>query len=325
MSDARMKGAALVAGAAAVAFPLLAAGASSPLPGSKATRICAAAGPYWPTMTLALDGPSAWIACKEQSRVIGVDTRTGKATKSVKLWGQPIAVTTGFGSLWALDSGGTLYRLNRSTAKIAKRIRLGTAAAYNVWAGGGSLWVADDQAAQVVRISPRSNKVLARARVSDGPADMAFGGGTAWVINHRDRVLSQIDLATNRSKRLAVIAGDAPERMVWLRGRLWITGRGTDLLKVDPASGAIEQTVDIGVSGIDIAADGDNLWVPTRSAAVDERGFPTMDALKRVTASSGVVSTVGQPTGRVDVHGIVARAGVVWLADNTGGVLYRIP
>jgi hypothetical protein len=116
---------------------------------------------------------------------------------------------------------------------------------------------------------------------------MAFSGGTAWVINHRDRVLSQINLATTRAKEVAVIPGDAPERMVWSRGRLWVTGRGTDLLKVDPASGAVEQTIDIGVSGIDVAADGDNLWVPTRNAAVDEKGFPTMDALKRISASSG--------------------------------------
>jgi streptogramin lyase len=161
--------------------------------------------------------------------------------------------------------------------------------------------------------------------VGDGPADMAFSGSTAWVINHRDRVLSQINLATTRPKQVAVIPGDAPERMVWSSGRLWITGRGTDLLKVDPASGAVEQTIDIGVSGIDVAADGGNLWVPTRNAAVDERGFPTMDALERVSAASGAVSTVARPTDRVDVHGLVARAGVVWLADNTGGFLYRIP
>ena len=33
----------------------------------------------------------------------------------------------------------------------------------------------------------------------------------------------------------SVIPGDAPERMVMLAGSLWITGRGTDLLQVDPA------------------------------------------------------------------------------------------
>jgi hypothetical protein len=112
--------------------------------------------------------------------------------------------------------------------------------------------------------------------------------------------------------------------MVWLRGALWITGRGTDLLKINPRDGSLEATVDIGVSGIDVAAEGGSLWVPTRSRAVDVRGFPTMNALLRVSASSRRVATVARPSGRVDVHGLAVRAGVVWIADNTGGRLYRL-
>jgi len=276
-------------------------------------------------MTLALQGASAWVACKEQSRVVRVDTRTGRTLKSVRLRAPAIAVASGFGSVWALDSSATLYRLNRGSARIVKRLGLPARAPYNIWIGGGSVWVADDQGAEVLRVSPRSNKVVARMQVGDGPADMAFSGGTAWVVNHRDKVLSQINLATNRARKLVVLPGDAPERMVSSRGSLWITGRGTDLLRVSPASGSLEATIEIGASGIDVAADGDNLWVPTRSAAVDLTGFPTMDALKRISASSGAVSTVFRPTSRFDVHGLVARSGIVWIADNTRGRLYRLP
>jgi hypothetical protein len=305
---------------------LLAAVAVAPtqLPGARVIKVCAAAGPYWPTMTLALQARSAWIACKEQSRVIRVDTTSGKTVASVRLAGPVIAVSSGYGSIWALDSSATLYRLNPSPAKVVKRVALPVSAAYNIWIGGGSVWVADDQGGIVVRVSPVTNKVVARPAVGDGPADMAFNGTTAWVINHRDRVLTRIDLGTNRSAEVAVIAGDAPERMVWSRGRLWITGRGTDLLRVNPANGSIEKTIEIGASGIDIAADGVNLWVPTRSAAIDRSGFPTMNALKRISVSTGAVSTKVRASGRVDVHGLVARNGAVWLADNTSGRLYRI-
>jgi sugar lactone lactonase YvrE len=152
---------------------------------------------------------------------------------------------------------------------------------------------------------------------------MAFNGGTAWVVNHRDRVLSRITLATNRSAPVTTLAGEAPERMTWARGKLWITGRGTDLLKVNPADGSLEQTIEIGASGIDIVADGDSLWIPTRSAAVDPTGFPTMDALRRVTPA-GKVATVAKPGGRLDVHGLAADGKSIWLADNTSGTLYRV-
>jgi hypothetical protein len=152
---------------------------------------------------------------------------------------------------------------------------------------------------------------------------MVFNGGSAWVISHRDRVLHRIDLSTNRSRKLAVIPGDAPERMVWWHGSLWVTGRGTDLLKVSPADGAAQDTIEIGASGIDVAASGETLWVPTRSAAVDQSGFPTLDAIKRVSTASAV-SVVGEPNGRVDVHGLATRGGALWLADNTNGYLYRV-
>ena len=114
-----------------------------------------------------------------------------------------------------------------------------------------------------MRVSPQTNHVVARIAVGDGPASMAFAGGTAWVVNHRDTTVHRIDLATNRSTLLTKLGHDVPERMVWAKGSLWITGRGTDLLKVSPADGSIQRTIEIGASGIDLALAGDDLWIPT--------------------------------------------------------------
>jgi streptogramin lyase len=294
------------------------------LPGARAIRACAGAGPYWPTMTLAVQGTSAWVACKEQRRLIRVSTRTGKRTAALRLRAPVIAVAAGYGSIWALDSASTLYRIKPSTARVARRIAVGASAPYNVWIGGGSVWVIDDGSGAVIRISPTSGRIVRRISLGDGPSDIAFGERSAWVINHRDRRLSRIDLATNAVTRLAVVPGDAPERLTMLAGSLWITGRGTDLLKVSPETGQREATYDIGASGIDVIAVGDSLWVPARSAAVDPTGFPTMDALRRVSASSGEVTTFGRSTERLDVHGLAAQGRVLWLADNTDGFLYRV-
>jgi hypothetical protein len=133
------------------------ASAAGSLPGAHAIKICAAAGPYWPTMTLAFSGDSAWIACKEQLRVIRVDTATGKTTKSVRLGTPVIAVASGFGAVWALDSGSELYRIDPASGKVVKRLYLRASAAYNLWIGGGSVWVADDQGAAVIRVKARTN------------------------------------------------------------------------------------------------------------------------------------------------------------------------
>lgn len=189
------------------------ASAAGGLPGAHAIKICAAAGAYWPTMTLAFSGDSAWLACKEQSRVVRVNVTTGKTTRSLRLGTPVIAVASGLGSVWALDSGSELYRIDPASGNVVKRLYVRAAAAYNLWIGGGSVWVADDQGAAVVRVKPSTNRVVARPRVGDGPADVVFNGGSAWVVSHRDRALHRIDLRTNRSRKLAVIPGDAPERM----------------------------------------------------------------------------------------------------------------
>jgi YVTN family beta-propeller protein len=319
---AKAVGAALAA-ALTVAFGTAGADAGD-LPGAKSIKVCAAAGPFWPTMTLAVDGGTAWVACKLQSRVLRVNTTTGKQAKSVRLSAPVIAVKSGLGSIWALD--GTLYRLNRRTGKVVRRIGLGAYAAYNIWIGGGSVWVADDRSAQVIRVSPKTNRVVARIPVGDGPASIAFDGGNrAWVINHRDTTIDEIDLRTNRSTRLVTLGGDrAPERMVWLDGSLWVTGRGTDLLEVNPANGSVRRTIEIGGSGIDLVAKGNELWIPTRSEATDPSGFPTMDALNRVPIPAGTVSAISRPSGRLDVHGLTVANNAVWIADNRRGYLYRI-
>jgi streptogramin lyase len=296
----------------------------SALPGAEAFPICAAGGDYWPTMVLAIAGPRAWVACKEEERVVELDLETGAEARSIDLLSTPIAVATGFGSVWALDSLGTLTRIAQSTGDVEAEIDVSSSAPYNVWIGADSVWVADDAGGEVVRINPVSNDVVSRIPVGDGPADMAFADGQAWVVNHRDRRLVAIDTERNRARRLVRLPRGAPERMELLDGSLWVTGRGVDLLRVDPATGEILDTVDVGASGIDVLVADGALWIPSRSAAVDPSGFPTMDALRRVTAK-GRATTPAEPTGPLDVHGLAATEDAVWLADTTNGVLYRFP
>jgi hypothetical protein len=310
----------LVGGVLAAGSPSAAVGR---VPGATSFKVCAGAGPYWPTMTLALEGASAWIACKEQARLIRLNTKTRRIA-SLRLRAPVIAVAAGYGSIWAVDTRSALYRIKPSTARVTKRIQLSAAAAYNVWIGGGSVWVADDQGAQVIRVSPATGRIQKRLRVGDGPADMVFSESSAWVINHRDRRLFKIDLATNASSNLMTVPGDAPERLARLAGSLWITGRGTDLVQVDEQTGEIKATIEIGAGGIDVVAAAGALWVPSRSAAVDPTGFPTMEALRRVAASTGRVTTAATASGRVDVHGLEARAGFLWIADNRSGFVYRL-
>jgi hypothetical protein len=287
-----------------------------------ARAICAAAGSFWPTQTLARDAGSTWVACKG----LGLLQRLDPSAR-IRVGGSSlVAVQTGFGSVWALDASrsGTLIRIDPARNVVTTRIALATSAAYNIWVGAGSIWVAGDQAAEVVRVDPVTNAVIAHIRVGDGPADMVFDGDTGWVIDHRDRTLFKIDTRANAGALVGTIPGDAPERMALVRDHLWITGRGTDLIELDPTRGTVLRTVEIGAGGIDVVASGNSLWVPVRSAENDQRGLPAMETLARIDARTGTVLSSFRSRGAVDVHGLVADADGVSLADNTHGVLYRV-
>src|SRR4029078_5400004 len=95
---------------------------------------------------------------------------------TVGLDAQAIAVAVGFGSVWALDTGSTLYGISPRKPSVTNRIQLGATAAYNIWIGAGAVWVADDQGAAILRVSPSSGRVVARVPVGDGTAGKGFRG-----------------------------------------------------------------------------------------------------------------------------------------------------
>ena len=83
-------------------------------------------------MTLALTGESAWVACKETARLVRLRLPRGRTESAVRLAAPVIAVAVGLGSVWALDTGSTLYRLDARTGRVIRRIELGAIAAYNI-------------------------------------------------------------------------------------------------------------------------------------------------------------------------------------------------
>ena len=97
-------------------------------------RSCAGAGPYWPTQTLAISGGTAWVACKEESRLVRMSLPSGRFAREAGR-GSPIAVVAGLGAVWALDTGGVVSRIDARTARVTGRIPTGSGAPYNLWVG----------------------------------------------------------------------------------------------------------------------------------------------------------------------------------------------
>ena len=147
------------------------------------------------------------------------------------------------------------------------------------------------------------------------------------MLNHRENSLDRIDPATNAVVRMATGSPgghSAAERIASFGGSLWVTGRGLDLLRVSPATGAVLGTTEIGPAGVDVRSDGANLWVVAYEAAAEPRGDPVAGGVLRIAADGSVRSSVA-PTRRLFANGVAAVDGALWLLDSVAGLLLRLP
>jgi sugar lactone lactonase YvrE len=105
-------------------------------------------------------------------------------------------VAAGDEGLWLAAASGTVARIDPATGRAVARVQLGGRLAA-VGVGGGSVWVADDQARQLWRVDVRTNQVLGSVAVSGigvpttWPA-MAATDGTLWVLHTSEAKLSRV-------------------------------------------------------------------------------------------------------------------------------------
>ena len=113
--------------------------------------------------------------------------------------------------------------------------------------GFGSVWVAVDAEAGglLLRISPATNRVVARIPVGAFPTRMAAGLGALWVTNTGDDTLSRIDPSSNRVTA-TIAAGHGPFGVGVDAGMVWVGDADTSIVRVDPATNRRVQTVRLG-------------------------------------------------------------------------------
>jgi streptogramin lyase len=297
---------------------------ASALPTARAFRLCGGAGPPYQQYALSFDPATngLWTACRETRRLMRIEPATGEQRAILRVASTPYAIAAGLGAVWSAERSTTIYRLDTRTGRDTPAFD-GTGFSY-IWTAAGSVWAHDDEARRLMRYDPAGRRVVAQLATGDGASALVEDAGRIWIVNHRDGTLERIDAATNTLTRLAKLPGDAPERMALASGSLWVTGRGTDLLRVDPSTGAVLATIEIGAGGTDVRAAGGSIWVTAPTTEEDLRGNPFLDRLLRIDPATNTIVETIRPTARVVVTGTAVTGSTFWIADNERGRLYRL-
>ncbi|HZD70229.1 MAG TPA: hypothetical protein VFA45_15445 [Actinomycetes bacterium] len=216
--------------------------------------------------------------------LVRIDPATNRvvARVPIRAVGASVAVTAA--GVWAvccpgepgespdpLTVDGTLIRVDPSSERVVRRIRLGSQPTA-VAAGPSGVWVVG--VGRLWRVDPDTGRVLSVTRV---PGDLQAGGrvvvdrGAVWVAASAGGVLLRVDPLTGRV--VARLVGASGGGVVVVRGVGWTPGAG-GLLPLDRQTGPAVPLGGIDPLAIaDIAGGPDAIWVMTwqRIFRVDPR------------------------------------------------------
>jgi hypothetical protein len=177
---------------------------------------------------LAFGDGSLWVTVgASPATLVRVDPKT------MRTIGRPIVIAPGraFGSafggraLWETGfDDRSLARIDPATGHV-DRVKLG-GAAVGVIVSGGSVWVALRDRGVVVRVDPRSLRILHTTHVGNDPAYLAAAGRLVLVANQSDGTVARIDARTGNTVGLPIrITRDDASNLTTAGGSVWVTSQ----------------------------------------------------------------------------------------------------
>jgi streptogramin lyase len=225
----------------------------------------------------------------------------------------PGGAVSAFGGVWAANDGaGTLVRIDPSTNRVTRRVKL-RPGLFSVASGFGAVWAVNYKRDSLTRVDPTSGRTRS-VRVGASPFDVLCAFGRVWVTSWEAGALSEIDPHSLRIVRRIKKIGPRPTGLRVAAGAVWVGfGRSaTFIARVDPGTARIRRVrVDARSPSWFVAGTRD-LWIQ----AADNRVIRVDPRTRSVTARLSV--------GRTLAQGSLAPDGTIWMPDKEQSRVYQI-
>jgi len=179
-----------------------------------------------------------------------------------------------------------------------------------------AVWVGSTGPFAVHRIDPKTNQRVASVMLPGAPcAGLATGFGSLWVpMCTAKPSLAKVDLADNHLTAVFAVGPAAPEGGIATgAGSVWlIVDKSGGLVRIDPASGTIRQTITVPAGSYNPYFSDGELWV-TRAEGSQITRIDTAAGTVRSSVRTG-------PNPRF----LTAAAGAIWTLNQGDGTLTRI-
>jgi YVTN family beta-propeller protein len=145
---------------------------------------------------------SVWVPSGD-GRLFRIDPKTNRIGATVSIPGFALDATVSEGAVWVdinpeLAGGtgpGSVVRVDPASNRVVATISVGRNP-NGVAAGGGAVFVVNQDDGTLSEIDPRTNSVMGRPLgVGKGPAGVAVGATAAWVANNGDGTVVRIEFS----------------------------------------------------------------------------------------------------------------------------------
>jgi hypothetical protein len=151
-------------------------------------------------LSLAAGEGRVWVSCcgpetqAGHGSLIGIDPLTDRVVVRIPLRGDPGSVVVGHGAVWVLDyAQNALLRIDPLSHAI-KVIRVASRNVADVAIGTDAVWITA-RAGDLVRVDPRTNRIVATIAVPGSQSGMTTADGAVWI---NSGPLVKVDAVRNR-------------------------------------------------------------------------------------------------------------------------------
>lgn len=211
---------------------------------------------------LAVSPGAVWALASGAGDVGRIDRETGAVERvSLEVAGSGHAATGGIAysdrALWVPVRGGGLVRVDIETLAV-EIVDLGIDVRF-LTAGDGALWGVGD-AGTVVRFDPRRRVVTAQTDLGAGDYRIEQGEGAVWVLDRNAAELVELSADLGAQRRIS--AGVDPHDLAVGVGAVFVTDAlDGELIVVDPGSGQVRRSLELGGRPNDVVVAGEEIWV----------------------------------------------------------------
>jgi virginiamycin B lyase len=192
---------------------------------------------------------------------------------------------------------------------------------YSLAAGLNAVWALDADEVhngELYRIDPYSHGMKLVTTLSFPAGGLTIAFGSLWVTDYYGNAVWR--LGANGHVQAEVAVGLQPQWMHAAFGSLWVSNHhGASLSRIDPATNAVIDTVQVGAPGTfrngpqDLTDDGTNLYAVSSN----------LQSLQAVDPATDAVST-GPSVDDQFCGPLAAAGGFIWSADGCTGGFYQL-